>query len=374
MSRRTVAGLLALGLAAVLVVFAAREPVPYVTFKPGPTVNVLGEYNGEKVIKISGRQVYEDDGALRLLTVYTTGPKQKLDLLTIFSGWVSSDVAVIPRDAVYKDGDTDQKVKQQSALQMSTSQDAATAAGLTAAGIKYSFGGPIISLVSTEGASNGLLELGDSIVKVNGKAVGTPDAVVAEIEKLKPGAKVTFTVRRTESETATATPSPTGPEPTARPKTTVKDIVITTRPDPEDPKKARAGINVGAKFVFPFDVDINLGNSIGGPSAGMMFALSIYDLLTPGSLTGGKSVAGTGEITADGIVGPIGGIGQKMVGAQRDGAQLFLVPRENWSEAIASPYDKDQMKLACVHTIPEALKAITTWRENQNATLAGCSS
>jgi PDZ domain-containing protein len=103
-----------------------------------------------------------------------------------------------------------------------------------------------------------------------------------------------------------------------------------------------------------------------------MFALSLYDLLTPGSLTGGKQIAGSGEISSDGVVGPIGGIGQKLVGAQRDGARLFLVAAENCAEAARAHYDKNKLRLVKVHTLSDAIKAVNAWRENPNAALPGC--
>jgi PDZ domain-containing protein len=87
---------------------------------------------------------------------------------------------------------------------------------------------------------------------------------------------------------------------------------------------------------LPVQVSIDTEN-IGGPSAGMMFALSIYDKLTPGDLTRGLRVAGTGQITEDGSVMPIGGIAEKLVGARRQGATVFLLPRGNCDEAIAHP-------------------------------------
>ena len=85
------------------------------------------------------------------------------------------------------------------------------------------------------------------------------------------------------------------------------------------------GVEVQQGYKFPFPITITVGN-IGGPSAGMMFALGIIDKLTPMNLTGGKFIAGTGEITASGEVEPIGGIQQKMVGARDAGATVFLTP------------------------------------------------
>ena len=96
----------------------------------------------------------------------------------------------------------------------------------------------------------------------------------------------------------------------------------------------RVGIRIGTGFELPFDVSVNIDDSIGGPSAGLMFSLAIYDTLTPGSLTGGQIVAGTGTIDEQGNVGPIGGIQQKIVGAREAGAQLFLVPPDNCADAL----------------------------------------
>lgn len=371
MSRRTAAGLLALGLAAALVLIAALQPVPYVTFKPGPTVNVLGEYGGEKVIQIKGHPVYDDGGALRLLTVYSSGPEQKLDLLTVFGGWVSSSTAVLPRGSVYKKQDTAASVREQSALQMTSSQDNATVAGLTAAGIKYKTV-VLVGEVKEDGPAEGILNVDDELVKVNGTPVVDVDQLVSTIRALPAGKPVEIVIRRKGVlKTVSVTPKA---EDVEQPVLTGAEAACPSgQPVPTVTRKiTRIGFTPAPRYVYPFDVKINLGSNIGGPSAGMIFALTIYDLLTKGSLTGGKEVAGTGEISSDGIVGAIGGIGQKMIGAQRDGAHLFLVPSENWSEAIHSPYDKSKMRLVRVHTISDALTAINTWRDNPAAPLPGC--
>jgi PDZ domain-containing protein len=95
------------------------------------------------------------------------------------------------------------------------------------------------------------------------------------------------------------------------------------------------GVQVQENYKFPFNVRITVGD-IGGPSAGMMFALGIIDMLTPMNLTNGKFIAGTGEITASGQVEPIGGIQQKMVGARDAGATVFLAPAGNCSDTVGA--------------------------------------
>ena len=95
----------------------------------------------------------------------------------------------------------------------------------------------------------------------------------------------------------------------------------------------------------PFTIDFNLAN-IGGPSAGLMFSLAVIDKLTTGDVNGGKFVAGTGSITADGTVGPIGGIVHKMSSAQDAGAEIFLVPAENCDEACHARHMRGHVRRA----------------------------
>jgi PDZ domain-containing protein len=356
-SRRVVAALLAGGLALVLTVCALVVKVPYVTFEPGPTINVLGPFDGQQIVHVTGHKVYPDTGSLRMLTIVPRGgPGDRRNLLDVLIGWADPDVAVLPYDAVYKKTQTSKQVQQESAAQMSSSQDAATAAALTALKIKFSteVSVPVLA-VDKGGASAGKLKPGDLLVAVGGKSASTTTGFVTLIRAVRPGTDLALTVLRKGV------------------RTTVR---VLTRPSPADATQSRIGItpslNPVLKLRLPFKVDFRLSDNIGGPSAGMMFALSLYDLLTPGSLTGGKSIAGTGEISPNGVVGPIGGIGQKLVGAQNDGARLFLVARENCAEALRSHYDKDKLRLVEVHTLNDAIKALDTWRANPNAALPRC--
>jgi len=153
-----------------------------------------------------------------------------------------------------------------------------------------------------------------------------------------------------------------------------RTITVTTKADPDDKTASRIGVGIRESYRFPFKVKVQLPNTVGGPSAGMMFAVAIYDLLTPGSLTGGRQIAGSGEITADGTVGPIGGIGQKLPAAQRDGAKLFLVAADNCAEALRSHYDPGKMRLVKVEKLADAIKDVEAWRDNPDADLPRCRS
>jgi PDZ domain-containing protein len=350
MSRRTVAGLVALGLIAVFGVTAASKPVGYVTFRPGPTMNVLGKYDGKTIIDVTGHQSYRDNGALRMVTVFESGPDDHLNLLDMITGWVNPDVAVLPRSAVYQEGETDETSHQESAVEMSSSQDSAVAAALTTLGISYRTE-VAVSQVDKTGASAGKLEKGDVLLAVDGRSTADPTHLVDLIRAIAPGTPTELTLRRGGAE---------------------RKVTVTTKAAPDDPKASRIGVGVALDYLFPFKVKVQLPSTVGGPSAGMMFALSIYDVLTPGSLTGGKVVAGTGTIDPDGNVGPIGGIGQKLPAAQRDGARLFLVDADNCAEAVRSHYDPDKMRLVKVSTLSEAIKDVETWRDDPGAALPRC--
>ena len=110
------------------------------------------------------------------------------------------------------------------------------------------------------------------------------------------------------------------------------------------------------KFVYPFDVDINTGN-VGGPSAGMMMALNVYNLLIESDITNGKKIAGTGTIEIDGSVGPVGGVKQKVIAAKRANASLILVPTANYSEASA--YSDENTSIVAVDSFEEAINVIS---------------
>jgi PDZ domain-containing protein len=334
----------------VTVVAAALLPVPWVIYSPGPSVDVLGDRDDKPIIEISGRQQYRDEGDLRLLTVVSTGPDEDVNLLAAMVSWAKPDTAVYPRDAIYKPGDTEKSVRQESAQQMTSSQDNAVAAALDELGIKYQTGVQVRE-VDEDGPSSGVLRADDVLVAVNGRTTRSTTALQSAISSLPPGTEVELTVRR---------------------QAKTRQLTVKTAPNPEDPEKSRIGVGIAPTFDFPFDVDLNISDNIGGPSAGMVFAIGIYDVLTPGSLVGGKKVAGTGEIDPDGNVLPVGGVQQKIAAAQRDGAHLFLVPADNCAEATTAHYDEDEMRIVRADDVGQAIEQIKKWVADPEAQLTGC--
>lgn len=351
MSRRSAASLLTLALLVALAVVALRQPVPWVLFSPGPTVNVLGEYEGKPIVDVEGRPSYRDDGGLRLVTVVPGGgPGNRLNLLSAITGWVDPDVAVLPYDSVYQPDETQSSIRQEGQQQMVSSQDNAIAAALRALDIDFETAVGVRS-VAEGGASDGKLEVGDVVRRVDGRAVSTTASLIAAVSSQQPGSVLSLEVGRDGR---------------------TEQVRVTTRPATDDKSKSRINVEIAPTYDFPFDIDLNLNKNIGGPSAGMLFALGIYDVLTKGSMTDGRTIAGSGEIDPEGNVLPIGGIAQKLAGAERDGVELFLVAADNCAEAERAEFDREQIRLVKVTTLDDAIEGIEAWAADPKAELEGC--
>ena len=351
MRRRTWAGLLAAVLVLGLSVGALRQPVPYVTFAPGPTVNVLGKTAKGDIISVSGRRSYRDKGGLRLVTVVPSGPGEKVSIPQLITAWLDPDRAVYPFEAIYPKTATQQSVRQESTQQMTSSQDLAVAAALRALDISFTTGVQVAQ-VEKDGPADGKLQAGDQLLSVDGKDVSSLAQLTGVIKPLPIGSDVTIEVKR---------------------KGQAIEKTLRTTTSTVDAKDSAVRIGIApCCYDFPFEVKLNLNENIGGPSGGLMFAMGIYDVLTPGSLTRGKVIAGTGEIDENGKVGEIGGIQQKLVGAQDDGARLFLVPAGNCAEAVGGHYDPKKMRLVKVTTLEDALDDVKAWVKDPDAQMARC--
>jgi PDZ domain-containing protein len=346
MTQRTLAGLLAVPLLLALWVAAAFESLPYVTYNPGLTVNVLGDNDeGKPIIQIEGKPTYADDGQLRMTTVFVSQRDAHNHLFELMQSWISSESAVYPKAAIYPEGGTVEEDKQEGQAEMTSSQDAATAAALTELG--YDVTEAVVAGVDKGSPADGTLQAGDVVLAVDGPEVANSDELVTAVKSADAGVPIEFDVRRKG-----------------------KDLQLSVTPREVD-GRAQVGIQVGTQTTdFPVDVTIGIDPAIGGPSAGLMFSLGIYDTLTKGSLTDGKTIAGTGTIDAAGVVGPIGGIQQKIVGARDAGAELFLVPPDNCDEAVEAP--NEDMRLVEAPTTHSALDSIKKWVADPDAKLPTC--
>ncbi|WP_240134858.1 YlbL family protein [Streptomyces sp. MUM 178J] len=334
-------------------------PVPYSEMSPGPTVNTLGSTDGEQVLEISGRETYPTSGNLNMTTVRVTGADYRMNLVEAIYGWLAHDNVVVPHDTLYPDGQTEEESTQENAEEFTQSQESAKVAALEQLNIPVA-SRVVVSSVLKDSPAEKRLHAGDVIREVDGTAVKEPGDVAKLVVKHQPGEDVVFTIVPADEAAAA---EKAGREPTVTRKVTVPTVKA-----PED-DRAIVGIHAGTDHTFPFTVDINLAD-VGGPSAGLMFALGIIDKLTPGAMTGGTFVAGTGTIDDDGKVGPIGGIEMKLVGARNAGAEYFLTPADNCASAASDT--PDGLTLVKVDTIADATKSLEKIREGDIEQLPSC--
>ncbi|MCS3842066.1 PDZ domain-containing protein [Microbacterium sp. AK031] len=333
-------GVWALIVALMALVVLTFLPTPYVIQRPGPVYDTLGSAAGEDgeevpLIAIDGAATFETSGSLNLLTVQVVGNRERTpSWFELALAWMNSSRAVIPIDAVFPEGVTNEDRDERNAALMVDSQHEATAAALNELG--YDTGAEVKVVDAVDGSpADGVLEEGDVITEIDGAKVTSAAELRAAIQDAE-GTTVELTVLRGDEQ-------PIGVELT--PELHTEGGVDTWL----------IGITLTTEYDFPIDVTIQLDN-VGGPSAGMMFALGIIDELTPGEMTGGNDIAGTGTIDAAGTVGPIGGIRQKLYGAVDAGADYFLAPASNCDEVVG--HVPDGLQAISTATLEESLDAL----------------
>ncbi len=336
--RITVLGWILLGAAVFGTLAFTLVPAPYVIEQPGPVFNTLGTVaNGSKqvpMIEIPGQRTYATAGALDMLTVKIAGSReQPPSWFEVAQAYLDSSKAVLPVDAVYPVGTSVEQSNAQATVDMQNSQKDAVAAALTHLG--YTLPASLtVGGLSPKSPSTGILQKGDTIVSVDGHATDSVLGLRAIIAKSGAGTPVNIAIERGGvQETVKVTPEMSGGS---------DSVPI-------------VGIFPAIVYSYPFDVKIQLEN-VGGPSAGQMFALGIIDKLTPGTLNGGAKVAGTGTIDGAGVVGPIGGIRQKLYGARAAGATWFLAPYSNCDEVTG--HIPSGIRVLAVKTLDDSLAAL----------------
>ncbi|EPR75762.1 Lon-like protease [Leifsonia rubra CMS 76R] len=348
-------GWLILSVALVGTLLATLVPSPYIVEQPGPVYDTLGdvEIDGDLVplIQIPVETTYPTEGALDMLTVNVQGnPESPLSWFEVGAAFFDPSRAIVPVEAVFPPGVTIEDSTEAGRIQMESSQQEAIAAALS--NLEYEFDATLtVAETSSGGPSDGVLQAGDIIRSVNDETFGDVAGLRDEIaDNGTTTAAIVIFEREGEEQTAEITP---------------------TMSEGDDPI-AIIGVVVGSAYNFPVDVKIQLEN-VGGPSAGMMFALGIIDRLTPGAINGGEVVAGTGTITATGDVGPIGGIQQKMYGASNAGVDFFFAPIENCDEVTGNI--PDDLTVYAIDDLNDALVALASIRAGlSGAGLPSCES
>ena len=184
----------------------------------------------------------------------------------------------------------------------------------------------------------GMVDTSGSI-RLDGQEIADPDEAGTRIADREPGDPVNIAFRRGDA---------------------VVEETIVTGAMPDDEKRPRIGVLISRSYDFPVEIENNVGDTVGGPSAGLLFSLGIVNLLQGdgegGDLTGGRVIAGTGTIAPDGTVGSVGGVPLKVQAARRDGATVFLVPRDECADAQANL--PEGLRLIPVTTLDGAVDAL----------------
>lgn len=302
-----------------LAVAAAVVSLPIYSVAPGPPREV------QPLIRISGHPVYESDGRFVLTSVLI----DRLTAVEALSAWIDPATSVVPQRDILAPGESEEEERRRAATQMDQSKiDAAVVVLSLLTDYPEEHGSGVLVESVAEGLpAEGNLFPGDLIVSVDGTPIEDREDLGRVIGASRPGRPLVFEVEA-GGETERVRIAPTVP-----------------------PGFDRPVIGVIPVENFPFDIRIDSGG-VGGPSAGLMWALGLYDLLTPGDLAGGRVVAGTGQIDLEGTVHPISGIAQKIQAAEGADADVFLVPRGNLAEARAVGGD---LPIVAVATFEDAL-------------------
>ncbi|WP_187977815.1 PDZ domain-containing protein [Mycetocola sp. JXN-3] len=341
-ARRRRTGWVFLLVAMGLLLILAFAPSTYLVQQPGPVENTLGTTTIKDkevpIIEINGEQTHKTTGNLDLLTVQLLGDRERpATWLSVIGSWFDRERTVVPIDEIYPAGvTTDQRNEQNQQLMVSSQQDA-IAAALKHQG--YAVPSHLrVTMIQGGAPADGKLRVGDEVISVN----GTPVEDLEGVQKLvkENGTKKALTMEVTRDGAPLKI-----------------DMTPTLATASDGSKRAVIGVGTGEVFDFPFEVKINLAD-IGGPSAGMMFALGIIDKLSGDDLTGGAHVAGTGTIDAAGNVGPIGGIRQKLYGAKNAGATYFLAPASNCNEVAG--HVPDGLRVFSTEKLTDSLKVLDT--------------
>jgi PDZ domain-containing protein len=305
--------------------------VPYFALTPGPAQDV------SNLITIKGAKTTAVRGKLLLTTVSL----HEIRVAEAVRGWVDPSIAILSRSAIIPAGQSEREVERRTTAQMDESHVLAAAAALKLLGydVKVEPSGARVAAVSNGVPASSTLRRGDVVVGADGRPVKVADDLKTAIQQHKVGDAITLRIMRGS-----------------------KTIEVTTQTvgRPENPADPIIGVTLEnvPHVRLPLAISINsLG--IGGPSAGLMFALGIYDLVDSKDLAAGRTIAGTGEISFDGEVRPVGGIRQKVESARREKADLFVVPSLELEQACAVAKG---MPVMGVDNLQQTIKALQSTR------------
>ena len=355
----------------------ALIPVPYVIQSPGPTIDVLGTQGGTQILEVSqsGAQSYfaqhegstdlpavrghgDDDGQLRMVTVSELGgPGSKVRGIDWLRAQFDASSTIKRFSDVYDSSVTAEDIRQASSAQMESSHSSSAIAAAEYLGIPMDSTLTIVGAAPGSGAE-GLVEDGDILLAMElpdgtEEVVDVPSVPFRVMKTVEPGSTVKLRVLRDGQEIVVP----------------VVTTATAVNPGQVAPPGSKLGIYLTADTAMPVAVDFHL-ERVGGPSAGLIFALGIIDQLGDHPLPGGQIIAGTGALSFSGDVIPIGGVRQKMYGALRDGADWFLVPQENCDEVVGN--EPAGLRVIPVETLADGVQAVDAIAAGQGNSLPSC--
>jgi PDZ domain-containing protein len=313
-----------------LLIGAWNVTLPFYAFSPGPVGDALDAVIASEV------ETYQPEEELLMLTVSS----QEVNPIEALLAGIDPTIDLVRREAVRRPDETDEEFVSRNQASMDLATETAITLALRRLGyeVETSSDGVLVAEVVAGAPAAQVLQVDDVITQVEGVPVELPSEIGAALGGKQPGDVISITFTRGGEEVTT-------------------EVELTAQED--DPAAPLIGISAGSlnpRFEFPFPIDIDAG-LIGGPSAGMMYTLAVMELLSPGSLSSGHIIAGTGTIDVDGNVGAIGGIRQKVVAAEAAGADVMLVPESNLEEALTAP--TNGIELIPVATLDDVLAALS---------------
>ena len=310
--------------------FAWFKTLPFYALWPGPVEEVSDLVKVER-----GPALHELNGDMYMLTVTL----QEVNAFELVEGWLDPRIDVVPREVIRPEGVTPEEHRKVNLRLMDNSKQAAIEVALRFLGfpVEQSGEGMLVTSVAEGTPADGLLEVGDVIVKVGTDPVSIREDGIDAILANEIGDTVPLTVLRGDS------------------TITIDVTLVEHSQDPGRPMVGFVPETYNSSLDLPFEVEIET-HGTGGPSAGVMYALTLIDLLTEQDLIGGNIVAGTGTISPDGRVGPIGGVRQKVVAAQNAGARFVLVPDENFADALT--VKRDGVEIHAISSIEQAVDTL----------------
>lgn len=328
--------------------------VPKVIYRPGPTYDTLGEVEGTRVIEVDGLETYPTSGSLNFTTITLSGgPRFPVSAWEWVGAQFDPAASIVDEAEVFPADVTPAEVREQNLELMTDSQQQAAVVALRA--IDENVPEEVkVAQVLVDAPADGVLSVNDRIVRVLDTDIGNPDDLRDILQEVTPGDDVDFEIERDGERQTISVPTTEQIDTDAEGKESSRTII---------------GIYPVSDFELPYDIVINAGN-VGGPSAGLMFTLAVYDVITPGELTGGLDFAGTGTMNSEGDVGPIGGIQQKLIAAERGGAEYFLAPAGNCAEVAGNI--PDGLKVARVATFEQARDVVESVGKDPDAELPQC--